>query len=274
MLREITLGQYYPGTSILHRLDPRVKLTGTLVFIVSLFAFSSVSSYLAATAALIVMIVISEVPPGFMLRGLRTIFLLMLITALFNMFLTPGDPIVKVWKLQITREGVEMAIHMAFRLSYLIIGSSIMTLTTTPNQLTDGLETGLHWMNRIHVPVHEIAMMMSIALRFIPILMEETNRIMSAQISRGADFESGGPIRKAKSLIPLLIPLFVSAFRRANDLALAMEARGYHGGEGRTKMKPLIYKKRDRVAYLIIAGYAIVMFLMWKYGKVKLQFLP
>ena len=133
MLREITLGQYYPGTSILHRLDPRVKLTGTLVFIVSLFAFSSVSSYLAATAALIVMIVISEVPPGFMLRGLRTIFLLMLITALFNMFLTPGDPIVKVWKLQITREGVEMAIHMAFRLSYLIIGSSIMTLTTTPN---------------------------------------------------------------------------------------------------------------------------------------------
>ncbi len=274
MLREITLGQYYPGTSILHRLDPRVKLTGTLVFIVSLFAFSSVSSYLAATAALIVMIVISEVPPGFMLRGLRTIFLLMLITALFNMFLTPGDPIVKVWKLQITREGVEMAIHMAFRLSYLIIGSSIMTLTTTPNQLTDGLETGLHWMNRIHVPVHEIAMMMSIALRFIPILMEETNRIMSAQISRGADFESGGPIRKAKSLIPLLIPLFVSAFRRANDLALAMEARGYHGGEGRTKMKPLIYKKRDRVAYLIIAGYAIVMFLMWKYGKIKLPFLP
>lgn len=274
MLREITLGQYYPGTSILHRLDPRVKLTGTLVFIVSLFAFSSVSSYLAATAALIVMIVISEVPPGFMLRGLRTIFLLMLITALFNMFLTPGDPIVKVWKLQITREGVEMAIHMAFRLSYLIIGSSIMTLTTTPNQLTDGLETGLHWMNRIHIPVHEIAMMMSIALRFIPILMEETNRIMSAQISRGADFESGGPIRKAKSLIPLLIPLFVSAFRRANDLALAMEARGYHGGDGRTKMKPLIYKKRDRVAYLIIAGYAIVMFLMWKYGKIKLPFLP
>ncbi len=261
-------------TSLPFRIALRYLFSRKSYNVINMISGIGAAGMAVGTAALIVMIVISEVPPGFMLRGLRTIFLLMLITALFNMFLTPGDPIVKVWKLQITREGVEMAIHMAFRLSYLIIGSSIMTLTTTPNQLTDGLETGLHWMNRIHVPVHEIAMMMSIALRFIPILMEETNRIMSAQISRGADFESGGPIRKAKSLIPLLIPLFVSAFRRANDLALAMEARGYHGGEGRTKMKPLIYKKRDRVAYLIIAGYAIVMFLMWKYGKIKLPFLP
>lgn len=273
-MKEITLGQYYPGTSILHRLDPRVKLTGTLAFIVSLFAFSSISSYLAATAALITVIALSTVPPGFILRGLRTIFVLMLITALFNMFLTPGDPIVRIWKLQITREGLEMAIHMAFRLSYLIIGSSIMTLTTTPNQLTDGLETGLRWMNRIHIPVHEIAMMMSIALRFIPILMDEANRIMSAQRSRGADFESGGWIRRAKSLIPLLVPLFVSAFRRANDLALAMEARGYHGGEGRTKMKPLIYWKRDYIAYGIIAGYVVLMFLMWKYVKIRIPVLP
>ena len=273
MLRDITLGQYYPGTSILHRLDPRVKLTGTLAFIVSLFAFSSISSYMTATAALIAVIVISAVPPEFILRGLRTIFLLMIITALFNMFLTPGDPIVRIWKLQITRQGVEMAIHMAFRLSYLIIGSSIMTLTTTPNQLTDGLETGLRWMNRIHIPVHEIAMMMSIALRFIPILMDEANRIMSAQLSRGADFKTGGLIRRAKAMIPLLVPLFVSAFRRANVLALAMEARGYHGGEGRTKMKPLIYKRRDHIAYIIIAGYVIVMFLMWRYVKISLPFL-
>ncbi len=272
MFREITLGQYYPGTSILHRLDPRVKLMGTLVFIVSLFAFGSISAYIVATIALGAVIVLSGVPVGFMLRGLRAIFILMLITALFNLFLTPGDVICRFWIFQITQQGLKLTIHMIFRLSYLVIGSSIMTLTTTPNQLTDGLETGLSWMNKIHVPVHEIAMMMSIALRFIPILMEEANRIMRAQEARGADFSSGGLVRRAKAMIPLLVPLFVSAFRRANDLALAMEARGYRGGEGRTKMKPLIYQARDRAAYVIIALFAAAMFLSWKFVDIQLPF--
>ena len=274
MLREITLGQYYPGDSILHRLDPRVKLTGTLVFLISLFAFGSVSSYLIAAAALAVVITLSKVPLRFILRGLKTIFLLMLVTALFNLFLTPGDPVFRIWKLQITSQGVKMAIHMAVRLSFLIVGSSIMTLTTTPNQLTDGIETGLRWMRTFHVPVHEIAMMMSIALRFIPILMDEANRIMSAQMARGADFSSGSLIRRAKALIPLLVPLFVSAFRRANDLAMAMEARGYHGGDGRTKMKPLIYQRRDHAAYLIITGYLVVVILAWWFIKIDVSFLP
>ncbi len=274
MLKEITLGQYYPGNSILHRLDPRVKLVGTLVFIISLFAFGSTSAYIAAGLVLAVVITLSTVPLKFILRGLKTIFFLMLITALCNLFLTPGDVIFKVWKLQITAQGVRMAIHMAVRLTYLILGSSIMTLTTTPNQLTDGMETGLRWMRVLHVPVHEIAMMMSIALRFIPILMDEANRIMNAQTARGADFTSGGLIRRARALIPLLVPLFVSAFRRANDLALAMESRGYHGGEGRTRMNPLVYQRRDRIAYGIIALYLVLIFLIWKYVEISLPFLP
>ena len=268
MLKDITLGQYYPGTSIIHRLDPRVKLVGTLVFIISLFAFGSISAYIVATAVLVIVIRISEVPPKFMLKGLRAIFVLMLITALFNLFLTPGTVLVRFWKLTITQEGLRMAIHMAFRLSYLIIGSSVMTLTTTPNQLTDGLETGLRGLKKIHFPVHEVAMMMSIALRFIPILMDETDKIIRAQEARGADFDSGGIIKKAKALVPLLVPLFVAAFRRANDLAMAMEARGYHGGEGRTKMKPLVYKTRDYVSYLLFVLYLVVMFLTRKYIKI------
>lgn len=274
MLKEITIGQYYPGTSILHRLDPRVKLMGTFVFIICLFAFGSTPAYLVAACALACVIALSTVPLSYILRGLRMILVLMLITALFNLFLTPGDVVVRIWKLQITSQGIRMAIHMVIRLTFLVIGSSIMTLTTTPNQLTDGLEKGLGWMRRIHVPVHEIAMMMSIALRFIPILTEEANRIMSAQEARGAEFHSGGIIRRAKALLPLLIPLFVSAFRRANDLALAMESRGYHGGEGRTKMKPLIYQKRDYVSYLIIAAFVVIMFVVWRYVTFNVPFLP
>lgn len=173
----------------------------------------------------------------------------------FNLFLTPGEPLISLWKLTITKEGLRTAVFMAVRLSFLIIGSSVMTLTTTPNNLTDGMESLLKPLKRIHVPVHEISMMMSIALRFIPILLEETDKIMKAQIARGADFESGNLIKKAKSMVPLLVPLFISAFRRANDLAMAMEARCYRGGEGRTKMKPLIYKKRDYTAFAVLGLY-------------------
>ena len=186
----------------------------------------------------------------------------MLITALFNLFLTPGEPIVQLWIFKITAEGAQNAVLMAIRLTYLILGTSIMTLTTTPNQLTDGLEKSLMPLSKIGIPVHAIAMMMSIALRFIPILIEETDKIMKAQMARGADFESGNLIHKVKNMVPLLVPLFVSAFRRATDLAMAMEARCYRGGEGRTKMKPLKYAKRDRMvygAYLVYFVAAIVL---------------
>ena len=215
---------------------------------------------MVATICLAAVIRASKVPFGFMVKGLKSIMILLMITVVFNMFLTPGTPLVKIWKLTITQEGVKQAAFMAIRLTYLIIGSSVMTLTTTPNQLTDGMEKGLRPLNKLHVPVHEVAMMMSIALRFIPILLEETDKIMKAQMARGADFESGGLIQKAKSMVPLLVPLFISAFRRANDLAMAMEARGYHGGEGRTKMKPLKYQKRDHMAYLAMVLYLLAMY--------------
>jgi energy-coupling factor transport system permease protein len=195
------------------------------------------------------------VPFGFIVKGLKAIIILLLFTVLFNLFLTPGEPIFKLGFINITKEGLKSAGFMAIRLTYLIIGSSLMTFTTTPNQLTDGLEKIMRPLHHIKVPVHEIAMMMSIALRFIPILLEETDKIMKAQMARGADFETGGIIKRAKSLIPLLVPLFVSAFRRANDLAMAMEARCYRGGEGRTKMKPLKYSGRDYIGYLVLLLY-------------------
>ena len=257
MLRDITLGQYYQTESVIHKLDPRVKLGGTVLFIISLFCFKNFIGYLVAVAFLAIVIKLSNVPFKFMVRGMKAIVLLLLITVVFNLFLTPGEALVSIWKLTITKEGVILAATMAVRLTMLIIGSSIMTLTTTPNNLTDGMEKMLSPLKIFKVPVHEVAMMMSIALRFIPILLEETDKIMKAQIARGADFESGNLVKRAKALVPLLIPLFISAFRRANDLAMAMEARCYRGGEGRTKMKPLVYKKRDRIAYLCLAVYLV-----------------
>jgi len=255
MLRDITLGQYYPVNSILHRLDPRTKLFGTLVFIVSLFLCSSWTGYVAAAVFLILVIRLSKVPFHFMVRGLKAIMILLLISVAFNLFLTDGEVIFKIGFLKVTREGIRIAVFMAIRLVFLVLGSTIMTLTTTPNSLTDGLERSLGFLNRVGIPVHEIAMMMSIALRFIPILIEETDKIMKAQMARGADFESGNLIRKAKAMVPLLVPLFISAFRRATDLAMAMEARCYHGGSGRTKMKPLQYKTADHIGYPVLFLY-------------------
>ncbi|NBK93472.1 energy-coupling factor transporter transmembrane protein EcfT [bacterium 1XD21-13] len=260
MIRDITLGQYYPANSILHKLDPRVKLLATLTFIAALFVAKGWPGYLAATIFLVVIIRLSRVPFSFMVRGLKAIVMILMITVVFNLFLTPGDKIlVQVWKLKITDVGLRTAIFMAIRLTYLIVGSSVMTLTTTPNDLTDGLERLMGPLKKLHVPVHEVSMMMSIALRFIPILLEETDKIMKAQIARGADFENGNLIQKAKNLVPLLVPLFISAFRRANDLAMAMEARCYHGGEGRTKMKPLIYARRDYAAYGVVICFLAVI---------------
>ena len=255
MFDSITLGQYYQTDSALHRLDPRVKLVGTFAYLIALFVVDSWVGYLLAALFLAAMIRLSNVPFRYIVRGMKTILFLLLITVCFNLFLTPGEVIWQFGFLKMSREGLSFAIKMALRLSLLILGSSIMTLTTTPTQLTDALESLMRPLNKIHVPVHEISMMMSIALRFIPILMEETDKIMKAQIARGADFESRNLVKKIKSLVPLLVPLFISAFRRANDLAMAMEARCYRGGEGRTKMKPLVYQGRDRVAYGVLLLY-------------------
>lgn len=259
MIRDITIGQYYPADSILHKLDPRVKLVGTLVFLMSLFLFDTFVGYLIAGLFLVTLIKISKVPFKFIVKGLKAIMILMLFTVMFNLFLTSGE-VLWQWKfLKITKEGIRTAVFMALRLTFLIIGSSLMTLTTTPNQLTDGLETSLKPLKKLHVPVHEISMMMSIALRFIPILLEETDKIMKAQQARGADFEEGKLMERAKALVPILVPLFVSAFRRANDLAMAMEARCYRGGEGRTRMKPLKYCRRDIMAYLCMLAYLVIL---------------
>ena len=257
MLRDITIGQYYQTDSVIHRLDPRVKLMGTLIFIITLFLGKSVWLYLGVTVFLAAVIKLSKVPVKFIVKGLKAVVILILFSVIFNLFLTEGTPVFHIWKLTVTKEGIYLAAFMMVRLIFLIMGSSLMTLTTTPTHLTDGLEKALSPLKVIKVPVHEISMMMSIALRFIPILLDETDKIMKAQMARCADFESGGLIKKAKSLVPLLVPLFISAFRRANDLAMAMEARGYRGGEGRTKMKPLIYKKRDHVAYVILLTYLV-----------------
>ncbi len=262
MLRDITIGQYYPIDSVIHRLDPRTKLFATMIFIISLFIADGFFSYLLATCFLIAAVKLCKVPFSFMVRGLRAILILLLISVSFNLFLTPGREIFHIGFLTMTWEGLRVAVLMALRLIYLVIGSSVMTLTTTPNELTDGLEKSLGFLKKFHLPIHEVAMMMSIALRFIPILVEETDKIMKAQMARGADFESGNIIQRAKAMVPLLVPLFISAFRRATDLAMAMEARCYHGGEGRTKMKPLHYHTCDRICYVILDLYLAGMIVL------------
>lgn len=259
MIRDITLGQFYPVDSVLHRLDPRTKLFGTMIFIISLFAADNLWAYGIATLFLAMVIRSSNVPFKFMVKGLKAIIFLLLISVSFNLFLTEGEPVFQLGFLKITMEGIRIAGFMAIRLIFLVIGSSIMTLTTTPNELTDGLEKSLGFLKKVGMPIHEVSMMMSIALRFIPILIEETDKIMKAQMARGADFESGNLIQKAKSMVPLLVPLFISAFRRATDLAMAMEARCYRGGEGRTKMKPLKYAKRDGAAYCVCLVYLLII---------------
>lgn len=270
MIRDITIGQYYPTKSILHRLDPRVKLVSTLLYLISLFLFKSIAGYLAATVFLVGIIRASRVPFRYIVKGLKPIVMLLMITVVFNLFLQKdGEVLLRIWKLSVTTVGLRNAVYMAVRLIYLIIGSSLMTFTTTPNELTDGIEALLHPLNKVHVPVHEVSMMMSIALRFIPILLEETDKIMKAQQARGADFESGNMIQRAKSMIPILVPLFVSAFRRAYDLAMAMEARCYRGGEGRTKMKPLKYQSRDRTAYVTMVVYVALVVAIGRFVPLK-----
>lgn len=259
MLRDITIGQYYDVDSVVHRLDPRTKIVATVVYIIGLFCIKNMFGFALAAIGLWSAVRLTRIPFKFILRGLKTIMVLLLFTVVLNIFLIRGEPIWQWGILSITKQGIYTAVFMALRLILLIIGCSMMTLTTTPIQLTDGLERLMRPLKKIKVPVHDIAMMMSIALRFIPILLEETDKIMKAQTARGADFESGSLIAKAKSLIPVLVPLFISAFRRADDLATAMEARCYRGDEGRTRMKELKYHRADYIAKLILLVFLLLL---------------
>ncbi len=255
MLRDITLGQYYPGESIIHKLDARIKIMGTFVFIASLFVIDDFWGYIPIVGFLAMSIALSRVPLKFMLKGLRPIFIIIIITFIINMFMTPGTPLVEFGIFKITEEGLRQALFMASRLALLIVGSSLLTLATKPITLTDGIERLLNPYKRIGLPAHELAMMMTIALRFIPTLLEETDKIMKAQMARGADFESGNLISRAKALIPLLVPLFISAFRIAQDLAMAMEARCYRGGDNRTRMHEMKLGMKDAVAVIILIAF-------------------
>lgn len=256
MIRDITLGQYYPGNSLIHKLDPRVKIIGTLVFIIALFLIDNFVGFAMATLCLAMVIKTSKVPFQFMVKGLKPVFFIIGFTFILNMFMMKGEVIASIGFLEITKEGLYQACFMAIRLVLLIIGSSVLTLTTKPIKLTDGIEHLLKPFSKIGLPSHELAMMMTIALRFIPTLLEETDKIMKAQQARGADFETGNIIQKAKRLIPILVPLFISAFRIAHDMAMAMEARCYRGGDNRTRMHAMKYTRVD-----IVAGMAIAVFL-------------
>ncbi len=262
MLRDITIGQYYPVKSVIHRLDPRLKILASFVYIIALFIVKNIQSYIMVIGYISLMILLSKVPLKYILKGLRPILIIIVLTFGINIFMTQGEVVFQRGFITITREGIEMAVFMALRLIFLIIGTSLLTLTTSPIQLTDGIERILNPFKRLGVPAHELAMMMTIALRFIPTLLEETDKIMKAQMARGADFESGNLMKRAKSLIPLLVPLFIGAFRRADDLAMAMEARCYRGGENRTRMKQLKYHSRDYIAAIVILGFVVSIVVM------------
>ena len=253
MLKDITLGQYFPGNSVIHRMDPRTKLVGVIIYIVALFTAASWVSYGIMLAFLIVMVALSKIPVKALFKGMKPLIFILIFTGLLNLLFNGGETVlVTFWKITITLEGIIRAFFMVARILMLISATFLMTYTTSPIQLTDGLESLLSPLKKIRVPVHELAMMMCIALRFIPTLIEETDKIISAQKARGADFETGSVLKRVKALVPILVPLFISAFRRADELATAMECRCYQGGEGRTKMKLLRYRRRDYFAYLIL----------------------
>ena len=255
MLKDITIGQYYPCDSIIHRLDPRVKIIGTFAFMASLFIIDSFVPYALIILFLGGVIGMSKIPAGYVIKGLKPLIPILALTLVINMFLTPGELIWSMGPLKLTSEGLRQGVFMVVRLIFLIIGTSILTLATSPIQLTDGIEMLLNPFKKIGVPAHELAMMMTIALRFIPTLLDETDKIMKAQMARGADFESKNLMSRAKNLVPLLVPLFISAFRRADELAMAMEARCYRGGENRTRMKQIRMEKRDYISYGVMSIY-------------------
>ncbi len=254
MLRDITLGQFFPGNTFIHRLDPRTKLLAVILYIVALFNAQGVVTYAIVAALLALCIIVSRVPFRSLTRGLKPIWVIVAFTAIMNLFFTSGTPLGAGWLLShISQEGLRSAIFMVLRIVMLIMGTFLLTYTTSPISLTDGLESLLSPLKKLRLPVHELAMMMSIALRFIPTLIEETDKIMSAQKARGADFESGNIFQRAKALVPILVPLFISAFRRADELATAMECRCYHGGQGRTALHVLHFRPAD---LWVLAGFA------------------
>lgn len=255
MLRDITIGQYYPSESIIHRMDARFKIMTSLLFIVSLFLVDSFYEYIPVVLFIATTVLVSKVPVKYILKGLKPILVILIFAFGINIFLTDGEVIFRFWILKVTREGLVQAFFMVSRLIFLITGTSLLTLTTSPIMLTDGMESLLKPFKRVGLPAHELAMMMTIALRFIPTLLKETDKIMKAQMARGADFESGNLFKRAKSLIPLLVPLFISAFRRADELAMAMEARCYRGGENRTRLKVLAYSRVDLVGVAFVVLY-------------------
>ena len=265
-LKDITLGQYFPGNTVIHRLDPRTKLLFTILYIVALFSAKGGVAYAVLFLTLCACIAVSKIRPKTILRGMKPILFIIILTAVLNIFYTPGDPIWQ-WKfLKITVEGLWAAFFMVLRISFLITCTFMLTYTTSPIMLTDGLEKLLGPLKKVHVPVHELSMMMSIALRFIPTLIEETDKIMSAQKARGADFDTGNLFQKAKALVPLLVPLFISAFRRADELATAMECRCYHGGEGRTRLRQLRFQGSDIAALILGAALVAVVLILRALG--------
>ena len=266
-LKDITLGQYFPGNSVVHRLDPRTKIIAVVLYIVALFLCKSFVSYGVMFLLLAASIKLSKVPVKSIVGGLKPILFLAIFTAVLNLFYTPGETVLlKVWVLTITLEGVLNAFFMVLRIMMLIAGTFLLTYTTSPILLTDGLESLLNPLKKLHVPIHELAMMMSIALRFIPTLIEETDKIMSAQRARGADFESGSLIQRAKALIPLLVPLFLSSFRRADELAVAMECRCYRGGQGRTRLRQLKYQGIDTAAIVLFLAVTAAVLVLGRFG--------
>ena len=259
MMKDITLGQFYPGESIIHKLDPRVKILWTFFYIVLLFFVQNAFGFLFYIIATSVIIKLTKIKIRFILKGLKPILFLLLFTSVINIFMSGETVLFKIGFLSVTKEGLIFAAFMALRLVLLVMGTSVLTFTTSPIMLTDAIERLLSPFSKIGVPAHAIAMMMSIALRFIPTIMEETDKIIKAQSARGADFESGNLLKRAKAMTPLLIPLFISAFKRADELATAMECRGYHGGEGRTRLKELKMKKRDYLSFVVMAVYLLII---------------
>lgn len=263
MIRDITIGQYYPAQSTIHKLDPRTKIIMIFIYIVGLFFVNQWIGYFFVALCFYTAVLISHVPFKFIMKGLKSILFILIFTVVLNVFFTSTGKVLWSWRfLKITDQGLIIAGKMGLRLILLIVGSSLLTLTTSPIELTDGIESLLSPLRKIGVPAHEIAMMMSIALRFIPILLEETDKIMKAQMARGADFETGSIMKRAKAMIPILVPLFISAFRRADELAMAMEARCYRGGVGRTRLHSLKYKKQDYMAFCIGMLFLILCILL------------
>ena len=263
MLSNISIGQYFPSDSWVHKLDPRTKILITMVFVIAIFMAKSLASYCLVIAFVVLSIILSKLPLKLLWGAIKPLWIIIVFTMGIHIFTTPGIPIVTYSFINIAEEGVTMGAQMGVRLLCLILFSSLLTFTTSPIRLTDGVESLLKPFRRIGVPAHELAMMMTIALRFIPTLLEETDRIMKAQTSRGADFESGNILARIKNMVPLLVPLFISAFRRADDLAIAMEARCYRGGEGRTRMKALAYGTQDLVAAGFVAILVLALVLMY-----------